>query len=960
MTLDFSAIEAKWRNAWYDAKINESVPQPGKKKFFMIFAYPGVTGYLHVGHMRGYTFSDAVVRYKMMTDHSVLFPVGTHATGNGAISFAKKVERADPTVIEALKANGCSDETIESLSDPMEVVRFFNGVFVNDYWKRFGFMSDWRRFTCTIYPDYSRFIEWQMRKLMAQGLLIQKPYYAAACPEHGPVAIDASETDISRGGNAEVLEYALLKFDFEDGRKLVAGTLRPETVFGLTNFWVNPDVEYVDVQVGDEIWVTSRPAAEKLRLQKDNVEIQGSANGSSLVGKRCRAPYTAKEIPIFPSSLCDPNVGSGLVMSVPSDAPMDWIGLVELKRNMSLRNRYGITDRMIEEAAPISIIKTPGWGPLPAVEITQKMGIDSLADSKLDDATKEVYKSGFHKGIMNDSCGKFAGEPVERAKVAIREEMLTKGQADLFYDLSEEVLCRCGNRVLIKKIPDQWFIDYANPALTERSKAHAQTMKILPAEYYENIQNVLEWYRERACVRMGNWLGTRFPFDQKWIVEAIADSTLYPVYYIVSKYVNEGAIRAEHMNEEFFDFILLGKGDIASVARNTGFSKGVIESIRSEFEYWCPLDFNLGGKEHMTVHFPVFLMNHVAVLRPQHWPRGILVNWYITATGGKISKSKGGAQPIPDAAERFGVDAMRLFYAHIASLYVDVAWEDEKVEGYRDRLERLWSMVQELMSVGTNTSSDVDAWLDARMQTRLAEIHKSMAEYDLRSYSNDVYFEIPQDIRWYLRRGGKSRQAIMKALESWIPLMAPVTPHIAEEIWESIGKDRFVSTVQLGQGTVTEAVLAEEAKERLLEDLIADVAEILKVTKIKPKRIILMAAPRWKQEMVTEALAHPKEKPEVSSLIKSGIAKVPTPDARKEVPQFAKELVADVAKASSEDRGLMSVAFDELSVLKRAKSFLETEFACRVEIFSADDPARADPKGKAKHAKPRRPAVYLE
>jgi len=960
MSLDFSAIEAKWRNAWYDAKINESVPQPGKKKFFMIFAYPGVTGYLHVGHMRGYTFSDAVVRYKMMTGHSVLFPVGTHATGNGAISFAKKVERADPTVIEVLKANGCSDETIGSLSDPMEVVRFFNGVFVNDYWKRFGFMSDWRRFTCTIYPDYSRFIEWQMRKLMAQGLLIQKPYYAAACPEHGPVAIDASETDISRGGNAEVLEYALLKFDFEDGRKLVAATLRPETVFGLTNFWVNPDVEYVDVQVGDEIWVTSRPAAEKLKLQKDKVEIQGFANGSSLVGKRCRAPYTAKEIPIFPSSLCDPNVGSGLVMSVPSDAPVDWIGLVELKRDMSLRNRYGITDKMIEEAAPISIIKTPGWGPLPAVEIAEKMGIDSLADSKLDDATREVYKSGFHKGILNDSCGKFAGEPVERAKVAIREEMLTKGQADLFYDLSEEVLCRCGNKVLIKKIPDQWFIDYANPALTERSKAHAQTMKILPGEYYENIQNVLEWYRERACVRMGNWLGTRFPFDQKWIVEAIADSTLYPVYYIVSKYANEGAIRAEHMNEEFFDFVLLGKGDIASVARNTGFSKGVIESIRSEFEYWCPLDFNLGGKEHMTVHFPVFLMNHVAVLRPQHWPRGILVNWYITATGGKISKSKGGAQPIPDAAERFGVDAMRLFYAHIASLYVDVAWEDEKVEGYRDRLERLWSMVQELMSVGTNTSSEVDAWLDARMQTRLAEIHKSMAEYDLRSYSNDVYFEIPQDLRWYIRRGGKGRQAIMKALESWIPLMAPVTPHIAEETWESIGKERFVSTVQLGQGTLTEAVLAEEAKERLLEDLIADVAEILKVTKIKPKRIILMTAPRWKQEMVTEALAHPKEKPEVSSLIKSGIAKVRTADARKEVPQFAKELVADVARASSEDRGLMSVAFDELSVLRRAKSFLETEFGCRVEIFSADDPARTDPKGKAKHAKPRRPAVYLE
>ena len=110
--MDFSSIEAKWRKAWYDAKVNESVPQPGKKKFFMIFAYPGVTGYLHVGHMRGYTFSDAVVRYKMMTGHAVLFPVGTHATGNGAISFAKRVERRDASVVDMLKANGCTDETI--------------------------------------------------------------------------------------------------------------------------------------------------------------------------------------------------------------------------------------------------------------------------------------------------------------------------------------------------------------------------------------------------------------------------------------------------------------------------------------------------------------------------------------------------------------------------------------------------------------------------------------------------------------------------------------------------------------------------------------------------------------------------------------------------------------------------------------------------------------------------------
>jgi leucyl-tRNA synthetase len=444
MALDFSSLEAKWQKAWYDARINESEPSPDTKKFFMIFAYPGVTGYLHVGHMRGYTVSDAIVRHKKMTGHRVLFPVGTHATGNGAISFARKVERGDLATTEILRANGCSEETLARLTDPIEVVKFFNEVYLNDYWKRFGFMSDWRRFTSTIYPDYVKFIEWQMLKLKAEGLLIQKPYYAPACVEHGPVAIDASETDISKGGSAEVLEYTLLKFDFEDGRKLVAATLRPETVFGLTNFWVNPDVEYVDARVGDEVWVVSRPAAEKLAIQMDRVEVIGSAGGASLIGKRCRAPYTDKVIPIFPSVLCDPEVGTGLVMSVPSDAPVDWVGLVDLKKDTATMERYGVTTEMVEEASPIAIINTPGYGPLPAVEVTERLGIESLSDERLDEATKEVYRTGFHKGVMNDSCGRFAGWHVEEAKDAVREEMLSKGLAALFRDLSEEVLCRCG------------------------------------------------------------------------------------------------------------------------------------------------------------------------------------------------------------------------------------------------------------------------------------------------------------------------------------------------------------------------------------------------------------------------------------------------------------------------------------------------------------------------------------
>ncbi|HQQ25122.1 MAG TPA: class I tRNA ligase family protein, partial [Methanomassiliicoccales archaeon] len=330
MSARSSEIEAKWQQRWYAARINE-VENDGRPKFMLIFAYPGVTGYLHVGHMRGFTYVDAIARFKRLEGYNVMFPVGTHATGNGAISLAARIARRDQKTIDYLCGNTCPVDMLDSLKDPVKVVEFFNEVYVNQYWKRFGFMCDWRRFTSTVRPDYQMFIQWQFRKLMEKGLLIQKPYFAPACVTHGPVAIDASETDIQCGGSAETVEYTLLKFKCGD-MYLVAATLRPETVFGQTNFWVNPNVDYLKIKVGNEIWVVSEDAYLKLTYQMDGVEKVGSVKGSELIGLKCLAPMVHREIPTLPADFVDPNVGTGLVTSVPSDSPDDWISLRAVQR----------------------------------------------------------------------------------------------------------------------------------------------------------------------------------------------------------------------------------------------------------------------------------------------------------------------------------------------------------------------------------------------------------------------------------------------------------------------------------------------------------------------------------------------------------------------------------------------------------------------------------------------------
>lgn len=967
MSRDYAEMEKKWQSKWAEKKLNESERQDGKPKFMLIFAYPGLTGYLHVGHLRGYTYADALGRYKRMTGYNVLFPVGTHATGNGAISLASKIARKDEKTVDYLLRNGCPEEEIDKLKEPMDVVNFFNNVYQNDYWKRFGFLADWRRFTCTLYPDYGKFIEWQFTKLKEKGLLVQKPYYAPFCPIHGPVAVDPSETDISKGGLAETQEYTLLKFWCEERKFfLVAATLRPETIFGQVCFWARPDMEYSIVEKDGERWVVSPQCAEKMSLQFDGVEEVGRIAGKDLIGLTCTAPMIHKQIPVFPADFVDPDVGTGLVTSCPSDAPDDWNSLQIAKANPELTEKYGIPKDIVDAVVPVSIISIKGYGDFPAQSIIEKMKIPSVKDPAkfrelMDEAKKQVYKDGYHMGVMKDVCGEFSGMRVEEAKDKIQQAMLASKEAEIFRDLTEEVVCRCGQRVHIKRIDDQWFINYADRQLTDSTKEHCRDMTIFPAQYYENVQGVLDWYRERACVRLGNWLGTRFPFDNKWIIEAISDSTLYPLFYTISLYSNTKQITPEQMTPEFFDYVVLEKGEPSAVAGSTGIDQELLEKIRKDVHYWYPLDINLGGKEHMTVHFPVFLMNHRAILPDDMQPKGIIVNWYVTGKNkDKISKSKGGAQPIPGAVAKFGADSMRLYYAHVASMFVDVEWDEDLVFTYKQKLENIMSSVEDLINAEADVpSGDIDAWLLSRFNTHVSEIRAAMDRYDLRQMATVVYYDMSNDMRWYARRGGKNRDTVMQALRIWINAMMPITPHVAEELWSEAGFEGLVSEAQFPEADDSKRNAAAEYGEGLVQEVIGDVNEIKKMAKTEVSKAVIYTTPMWKVGVMKDAIAMAEAgNLTIPDLTKRCMADENLKKRGKETSDFVKKIAVDLMRSNLKDKKALA-DLDEEALLKSAKDFIASETGMETEIYGADEENKFDPSNKARVAVPGRPAIYL-
>lgn len=918
--MDFENIEKKWQERWYDKRIYEAKKQKGKK-FFIHFAYPGISGYLHVGHMRGFTYADIIARYKRMNGYDVIFPAGFHATGLPAVSLAKKVERKDEKTLEYLRNNGCPEEVIEKLSDPMEVVKFFSKIYVEEYWKRFGFLIDYTRLMDTVSLGYKKFIQWQFKKLNERGLLIQKPHFAPFCPSCGPVAVDRAETDISQGGDAEILEFVIIKFNMED-KILPAATLRPETIFGVTNIWINENVEYVIAKIGNEKWILSEEAAYKLKHQMDGLKIIGKIKGKELLGKKCTAPIVNKEVPIFPAKFVDTTIATGIVMSVPAHAPYDYVALRDI--GMPVK--------------PIVIINIERYK-IPAKEIVEKMGIKNQEErKKLEEATNMIYKEEFHRGILNENCNRYAGRKINEAKEEIKEEMLRKGVASIMREFSKKVVCRCGKEVIIKRIPKQWFIKYSDEKLTEKSKEWIKNMNIHPKEYKEELPKILEWFGDRACIRQGSWLGTEFPFDEKWVIEPISDSTLYPAYYIVSKYVNEGKVNANELNDSFFDYIFLNKGKALNE---------IWEKIRKDFEYWYPVDINLGGKEHKTVHFPVFIMNHVAIFMQRDWPRGIFVNWWITQKEGmKISKSKGGAEPIPYAAKKYGVDTMRLYYSHIGSPFVDVEWDESAVENYKKRIVRIYGTFDELLKLNEK-EKEIDRWLLSAFNEKLKEANEAMEEYEIRKASNIIFYEIYNIFQWYVRRRGGNNKILKYILKEWAKAMAPFTPHIAEEIWEKLGGKGFVSLEEYPKyGKIDEHILKCE---EILKETIEDIEEIKKLTKMKPKKIYIYFAPKWKWEIFEMASKLNEDgklnmKNLMNEIKKMGIE-------MKEGVKFANRIIEEVKKEKF-------IKIDEKKYFENEKEYLESIFDA--EFVLVGDEEAYDPLDKRKIAMPYKPAIYME
>lgn len=941
-------IERKWQELWERDRIFEADPKK-QKKFYITIPYPYTSGGMHVGHGRTYTLGDIIARFYRMLGYNVLFPMAAHVSGTPISSISARIARGDEETIELYKdavsiyeRDGKKvEEIVMGFKDPERIANYF-GDKVKEDLSTLGCSIDWRRFFKTNEPYYNKFVEWQFKKLNSLGFIKKGNYpilYCLRCENA------VGEDDIKGGDEikAGILQLQLIKFPYGDAF-LVASTLRAETIFGATNLWINPRDRLVKISIQGEKWIISKRTLTKLRLQGMNFEVLEEMDGTRLIGERVKNPINSNELLILPASFVDPDFGTGVVYSVPSHAPYDYIALKDLQRVGAAE--FGISQAELDSIQPISLITTPGYGEHPAIEICERLQIKDQSDrEKLDQATQLLYKEEFYQGILKPNCMQFSGMKVSEAKEEVFQYLKQRGFASTLYEvtaLERPVRCRCGGEVSVAIIPDQWFLDYGNEKWKSLARKCLEQIQIFPQEFKKVFMDTIDWLHERPCTRKRG-LGTRFPFDRRWLIESLSDSTIYMAFYTIVHWLRKLNISAERLDEAFFDYVFLEQGDPVEIAERLETDVAHLKKMAEEFRYWYPLDLRSTGTAHLQNHLTFFIFHHAAIFPEKYWPRAINLNGMVISEGRKMSKSFGNIVPIQRVASQYSVDAYRLYISYAADPITTLDFRVKELESFVQKVEKFYYLIKNSKPSRFRKRIVIRSFL-SKFYRNLRSALEKMKNYEIRDYIQSVFFNVSSDLASLRNKISEEEfnGVVNYISKDWLKFLAPIIPHVCEELWHSLGENTYISLEKLPK--IKEKLIDEQMEklDEFIEKLSEDLMTAMRLSKIeRPKVAHIILAAEWKYKFYETAIQRAK------------IGEVNWNELIQEFGENSKSLIKKFLESKLDEVIPRKL---ELKALREAKVILERNTGIKIRI-SVEEESKIP---KAKEALPFRPSIFIE
>ncbi len=759
----FSQIESKWQ-AYWDSKATFRVPEKidtSKPKYYVLdmFPYPSGDG-LHVGHPEGYTASDIVARYKRMRGFNVLHPMGWDAFGLPAEQYALKTG------------------THPRITTERNVKRF------REQLKSLGFSYDWQREINTTDPGYYKWTQWIFKQLFDRGLAYQEELPVWWCPELGTTLANEEVIDgksevggfpcirrplrqwvlkitqyadallaglddldwpnstkemqrnwIGRSEGAEI-DFAV---DSPAGVQLRVFTTRPDTLFGATYMVLAPEHELVPKLAAPELrgGIDAYRDAASRKSELERTELQKDKTGV-FTGAYAVNPATGGKIPIWIADYVLAGYGTGAIMAVP-----------------------GGDQRDFEFAAKFS---------LPVIRTVQPPADFDGASAWVGDGT--VINSGF----LN-------GKNVEQAKAAMIEwlEREGKGERRINYRLRDWLFSR--QRYWGEPLPIV-FVD-GKPQTVRESE--------LPVALPELDDFKPSGSPEGPLAKAGAWLEVTDPATGQ---RARRETNTMPQWAGSCWY--------------YLRFI-----DPAN-------SERLIDPALEK--YWMPVDLYVGGSEHAVLHLLYARFWHKAlydagvVSTPEPFLKlvhqGMILGELeftvngervgeeqvekqgdrfvlrddpkvtVEARAYKMSKSRGNVVNPDEIVARYGADAFRLYEMFLGPLEQVKPWNTRGVEGTHRFLNRVWRLVA---GSDADDGGHAPALADvAPTREQQRSIHQTIAKVteDIEAMRFNTAISSLMELT---NAAYKWPQMPRAAAETLVLLLAPLAPHLAEELWQRLG-----------------------------------------------------------------------------------------------------------------------------------------------------------------------------
>lgn len=717
---DSDSIEKKWEKVWEENKSYKTdVRDFSKPKMYVLdmFPYPSGQG-LHVGHVEGYSATDAYSRFKRAQGYNVLHPMGFDSFGLPAEQYSIKNNK---------HPGPFTDINIDNFIRQL---------------KRCGFSYDWDRVIKTSDPKYYKFTQWIFIQLFKKDLAYYGERPVNWCPALGTVLANEEVIDgkSERGGYPVVripMKQWVLKITAY-GDKLLAGlddldwpsstiqmqrnwigksqgaevdfkientdkkfsvfTTRVDTLYGCTYVVLAPEHPLVkeitteDQKKSVENYINECQRKSDLERTSLNKEKTGVFTGSYAIN-----PVNGKKVPVYIGDYVLGSYGSGAVMAVPAHDERDYA--FALKHN------------------------------LPIIEVV-KGG--------------DISKAAFTEDGVHINSGVADGMMIKEAKEAIVNLLVEKGagRIKVNYKLRDWIFSRqryWGEPIPVVHEDDDEYkihaLDFKDlplvlPELDDYTPAGDGKPPLSKAKEWLNVDwNGIPCHRETNT--MPQWAGSC------WYYARYIDPT------------NENEI-----------------GDPKLL------------------EHWLPVDLYVGGAEHAVLHLLYarfwhrFLYDMGIFKCPEPFKKLRHQGIILGADGEKMSKSRGNTVSPDEVINEYGADALRLYELFKGPLDQGLPWNPNGPSGARKFIERIYRLYVD-DSLRSRWTKDDYAPLDTiynqtieKVTHDFEDLHFNTAIASLMVLVNEFY---------------RAERLPVSMLEGLAKMIAPICPHLGEEIWSLMG-----------------------------------------------------------------------------------------------------------------------------------------------------------------------------